>query len=182
MPSGFLSDPEARRAYILTKAGILAAVFLLTWPLSRWLGNRAWLGFAAFAVLLTGSTLLVLAMSRGSSSRAAAPDPGEAPGEDPAGALPVEPVLLPVEDAIDLHAFQPADIPDVVRDYLEAAWQAGFREVRLIHGRGIGVQRERVRSVLSSHPLVLELHDAPADRGGWGATIARLRETPLEPR
>jgi DNA-nicking Smr family endonuclease len=85
-------------------------------------------------------------------------------------------VVLPIEDSIDLHPFAPAEIPSVVRDYLEAAHAAGFREVRLIHGRGIGVQRERVQSLLARHPLVQQHHDAPPDRGGWGATVAYLRE------
>ncbi len=83
--------------------------------------------------------------------------------------------VLPVEDSIDLHFFAPRDIPDVVLSYLEAAVEKGFAEVRLIHGRGIGFQRERVRSVLEKHPRVLSFHDAPASRGGWGATVVRLR-------
>lgn len=86
-----------------------------------------------------------------------------------------EEVVLPVEDFIDLHFFRPRDIPDVVASYLETAVEAGFAEVRLIHGRGIGVQRERVRSVLSKHPAVLSYGDAPGERGGWGATVVRLR-------
>jgi dsDNA-specific endonuclease/ATPase MutS2 len=86
-----------------------------------------------------------------------------------------EPVPIPIEDALDLHTFAPADIPAVVADYLEAAHARGFREVRLIHGRGRGVQREIVRSVLSRHPLVVDYADAPPERGGWGATIARIR-------
>jgi len=85
------------------------------------------------------------------------------------------PVELPIEDAIDLHAFAPREIPSVVASYLEAAWEAGFAEVRVIHGRGRGVQRERVRSVLVGHPLVVEARDAPPERGGWGATVIRLR-------
>jgi dsDNA-specific endonuclease/ATPase MutS2 len=86
-----------------------------------------------------------------------------------------EPVPIPIEDALDLHAFAPADIPAVVADYLEAAQARGFLEVRLIHGRGRGVQREIVRGVLARHPLVLDFADAPPERGGWGATVARLR-------
>ena len=93
--------------------------------------------------------------------------------DDPDPEIPVE---LPVEDFIDLHPFPPRDIPDVVTDYLEAAHAKGFREVRLIHGRGIGVQRERVRSTLAKHPLVESFSDATADRGGWGATIAYLSQ------
>lgn len=83
---------------------------------------------------------------------------------------------IPIEDRLDLHAFLPRDVPEVVRDYLDAAAERGLREVRLIHGRGIGVQRERVREVLAAHPRVGSFHDAPPERGGWGATVVRLRD------
>ncbi len=86
-----------------------------------------------------------------------------------------EPVRVPIEDALDLHAFAPRDIPSVVSEYLEAAHARGFTEVRLIHGRGIGVQRGIVQSLLAHHPLVAAFADAPSDRGGWGATIVRLK-------
>lgn len=85
------------------------------------------------------------------------------------------PQEIPIEDHLDLHAFRPRDIPDVVRDYLEEAAARGFREVRLIHGKGIGFQRERVRKVLEGHPRVESFGDAPAHRGHWGATLVRLR-------
>jgi DNA-nicking Smr family endonuclease len=85
-----------------------------------------------------------------------------------------EEVILPLEDFIDLHPFRPRDARSVVESYLEQAVEAGFREVRLIHGRGIGVQREIVRSLLSRHPAVEEFFDAPPGRGGWGATVVRL--------
>lgn len=88
--------------------------------------------------------------------------------------LPDE-VIVPIEDAIDLHAFAPRDVSDVVGSYLEAAVAAGFREVRIIHGRGIGVQREAVRAVLARHPRVVSFRDAPPERGGWGATIVVLK-------
>jgi DNA-nicking Smr family endonuclease len=84
-------------------------------------------------------------------------------------------VPIPIEDALDLHAFAPRDIPAVVADYLDAAHARGFTEVRLIHGRGIGVQRRIVQSVLAAHPLVAGFADAPPERGGWGATLVRLR-------
>jgi DNA-nicking Smr family endonuclease len=87
-----------------------------------------------------------------------------------------DPIELPIEDAIDLHYFVPREIPDVVVSYLEAAAAAGFREVRLIHGRGIGVQREQVRRVLAESPLVERFAEAPPERGGSGATIAWLRQ------
>jgi DNA-nicking Smr family endonuclease len=85
------------------------------------------------------------------------------------------PVHVPIEDALDLHAFRPADVRSVVDEYLVAAQARGFREVRLIHGRGIGVQRAIVQSLLAAHPLVLRYADAPADRGGRGATLVVLR-------
>ena len=91
-----------------------------------------------------------------------------------AGTADDEPVELPIEDAIDLHPFSPKEIPEVVEAYLEAAQEAGLTEVRLIHGRGIGVQKERVRSVLAKSSRVARFEEAPADRGGWGATIAFL--------
>jgi DNA-nicking Smr family endonuclease len=86
-----------------------------------------------------------------------------------------DPVPLPIEDALDLHTFAPRDIPAVVADYLEAAHARGFREVRLIHGRGIGVQRAIVRAALERHALVERFTDAPPERGGWGATVVTLR-------
>ena len=91
------------------------------------------------------------------------------------------PVVLPTEDFLDLHPFAPRDVSDVVASYLEAAVRAGFDEVRLVHGRGIGVQREIVRSLLSRHPRVRSFADAPPDRGGWGATIVRLDLTEAGP-
>jgi DNA-nicking Smr family endonuclease len=86
-----------------------------------------------------------------------------------------EPVELPVEDVLDLHAFAPREVASVVAEYLDAAAAGGFDEVRLIHGRGKGVQRTLVRAVLAEHPRVAGFADAPPERGGWGATIVRLR-------
>ncbi|MBK7584588.1 MAG: Smr/MutS family protein [Myxococcales bacterium] len=82
--------------------------------------------------------------------------------------------VLEIEDSIDLHGFQPRDIPDVVVSYLEAAQEKGFVEVRLIHGKGTGFQRARVREVLSKHPLVERFGNAPPGRGGFGATLVWL--------
>jgi DNA-nicking Smr family endonuclease len=95
----------------------------------------------------------------------------EAPDDEGPGA----PVEIPVEDALDLHSFWPADVRSVVEEYLQAAHARGFMEVRLIHGRGIGLQRAVVQSLLGSHPLVAGYADAPEDRGGRGATLVRLR-------
>ena len=88
-----------------------------------------------------------------------------------------DPIHVPIEDALDLHSFGPRDVASVVEEYLRAAHERGFREVRIIHGRGIGVQRSIVRAVLSRHLLVISFADAPPARGGWGATIVRLRES-----
>jgi DNA-nicking Smr family endonuclease len=85
------------------------------------------------------------------------------------------PVELPIEDSLDLHAFAPRDVPSVLAEYLAAASAAGFREVRIIHGRGRGVQRARVRELLTRSPLVAHAHEAEPGRGGWGATIVELR-------
>ncbi len=85
-------------------------------------------------------------------------------------------VVLPPEDSIDLHPFQPRDIPSVVEEYLQQCIEAEFFEVRLIHGRGVGVQRNIVRSILAKHPKVISFHDAPAEAGGWGATVVVLKK------
>jgi dsDNA-specific endonuclease/ATPase MutS2 len=84
-------------------------------------------------------------------------------------------VHLPIEDALDLHAFAPRDVRDVVASYLEAALESGLHEVRIIHGRGIGFQRDAVREILAHHPRVASFADAPPDRGGWGATVVFLK-------
>jgi DNA-nicking Smr family endonuclease len=81
---------------------------------------------------------------------------------------------LPIEDSLDLHAFAPRDIPSVVDEYVRAAHDAGLREVRLIHGRGKGVQRGIVQNVLERHPLVIEFWDATETH--LGATVARLAD------
>lgn len=90
-----------------------------------------------------------------------------------------DPVVVPIEDALDLHPFAPGEIPSVVESYVEAAHEAGLREVRLIHGRGIGVQRARVHATLARLPQVLSFRDAPPERGGLGATVAILRPGPV---
>ncbi len=87
-----------------------------------------------------------------------------------------DPVILPIGDSIDLHAFQPKEIASVVEEYLEECRRAGFPEVRLIHGKGVGVQRNIVRSVLRKHPAVVSYHDAPGEAGGWGATVVALKK------
>ena len=80
---------------------------------------------------------------------------------------------IPIEDSIDLHAFRPQDVASVVEEFVHAATAAGLREVRLIHGRGRGVQRGMVQAVLERHPLVESFWDAPESH--LGATVDRLK-------
>jgi DNA-nicking Smr family endonuclease len=82
-------------------------------------------------------------------------------------------IRIPIESVLDLHTFNPRDIKSVVEEYVTAASERGLREVRLIHGRGRGVQRGIVQQTLERHPLVIEFWDAPESH--LGATVARLR-------
>ncbi len=92
----------------------------------------------------------------------------DAPGDE-------APRRIPIEDSIDLHTFAPRDVVAVVGDYLAEAARLGYAEVRVIHGRGTGVQRQAVRAALVRNPLVEAFSDAPPEAGGWGATVVRLR-------
>lgn len=85
-----------------------------------------------------------------------------------------DPVILPIEDVLDLHPFQPKEIRSVVEEYLIECCTVGFTSVRLIHGKGKGVQRESIRALLARLPFVASFQDAPPDAGGWGATIVEL--------
>lgn len=86
------------------------------------------------------------------------------------------PTVLPITDVLDLHSFLPREVADLVRDYLDAAWEQGLRQLRIIHGRGIGVQRRTVRAILAADPRVAAFGDAPPEAGGWGATWVELGE------
>ncbi len=90
-----------------------------------------------------------------------------------------EPIEIPITDTLDLHPFRPNEIKDVAREYLVEAHARGFRQVRLIHGRGIGVQRERIRSLLQTLEFVEGFQDADGSGGGWGATVVLLAPNPL---
>lgn len=85
------------------------------------------------------------------------------------------PVDLPIDGCLDLHTFQPRDVRDLVPDYLEACRERGILEVRIVHGKGIGALRETVHATLRRMEMVAEFHLAPEARGGWGATVVRLR-------
>lgn len=91
---------------------------------------------------------------------------------------PEEPVVVPIEESLDLHTFQPREVKDLLYDYLEAACEKGFQEVRIIHGKGSGTLRERVHAILKKHPLVVSFQEAEPTRGGWGATVVVLRCNP----
>jgi dsDNA-specific endonuclease/ATPase MutS2 len=86
-----------------------------------------------------------------------------------------DPVRIPITDVFDLHTVPPRDVKAVVEAYLDEAHKLGFKALRIVHGRGIGVQREIVRTVLSKTEFVQSFRDAPAEAGGWGATIVTLR-------
>jgi dsDNA-specific endonuclease/ATPase MutS2 len=87
-----------------------------------------------------------------------------------------EPIRIPVTDVFDLHSIPPRDVKAVVEEYLSEARRLGLKALRIVHGRGIGVQREMVRSVLARTQFVVDFRDAPAEAGGWGATVVTLRD------
>ena len=102
-------------------------------------------------------------------------EPPLGPGEDPFD----EPVIIEIRDVIDLHSIPPKQIKEVVEEYLQQAHDRGFSVVRIIHGKGIGVQRESVRRILNRTAFVTNFYDAPPTAGGLGATIAELN-IPIE--
>jgi dsDNA-specific endonuclease/ATPase MutS2 len=85
-----------------------------------------------------------------------------------------EPIPIPITDILDLHSISSKDVKPVVEEYLLQASRLGFKALRIIHGRGIGVRREIVRGILEKSPLVQSFQDAPGEAGGWGATIVTL--------
>jgi dsDNA-specific endonuclease/ATPase MutS2 len=93
-------------------------------------------------------------------------------GDNPFGG---EPIRIPVTDVFDLHTVPPREVKPVVEEYLAEAHRLGLKALRIIHGRGIGVQREIVRGVLGRTEFVADFRDAPGEAGGWGATIVTLR-------
>jgi hypothetical protein len=92
----------------------------------------------------------------------------------PGDTVTLEAVTVPLTDVLDLHSFRPGDAPGALVEYLAEARRAGFREVRIVHGRGRGVQRATVRRLLAETPGVAGFADAPPTRGGWGATVVHL--------
>jgi dsDNA-specific endonuclease/ATPase MutS2 len=86
----------------------------------------------------------------------------------------MKPIKIRIEDVIDLHTFQPADVPQLLEDYIEECIRVGFESVRIIHGKGMGSQKRRVQSLLRRNPHVASFKDAPLEAGGWGATVVQL--------
>jgi DNA-nicking Smr family endonuclease len=86
----------------------------------------------------------------------------------------MEPIEFPVTDVLDLHTFRPSEVPDLLDDYFEECIARGIFSVRVIHGKGTGVLKKRVRAILACHPLVNAYFDAPPEAGGWGATRVEL--------
>ncbi|MFA6009782.1 MAG: Smr/MutS family protein [Desulfobacteraceae bacterium] len=85
-----------------------------------------------------------------------------------------EPVVVPITDSIDLHTFSPKDIPDLIQEYIRACREIGILSVRIIHGKGKGIQKERVRAILAAHPHVRSFTSGHLESGGWGATCVEL--------
>ncbi len=94
----------------------------------------------------------------------------------------MEPVNLPIEDVLDLHTFQPREVPELLEDYFSECIKAGIYSVRIIHGKGKGIQKKRVHALLRRNPMVRSFQDAPPEAGGWGATIAELERVNISPR
>ena len=87
----------------------------------------------------------------------------------------MDPIRIPILDVLDLHTFHPRDIPHLIEDYIEECLRLGFRSVRIIHGKGTGAQKKRVQELLRRNPGVRAFKDAPAEAGGWGATLVELQ-------
>jgi len=98
---------------------------------------------------------------------------------DPHESENAEPVRIPITDVFDLHSVPPRDVAAIVEEYLAEAHRMGLRALRIIHGRGIGVQRETVRKILARTPFVESFGDAPMEAGGWGATLVTLKNVTL---
>jgi len=86
----------------------------------------------------------------------------------------MEPLKIPIEDVLDLHTFRPQDIADLLEDYFSECLNAALYSVRIIHGKGKGIQKKRVQGLLKKNPMVKSFKDAPPEAGGWGATLVEL--------
>jgi DNA-nicking Smr family endonuclease len=93
----------------------------------------------------------------------------------------MDPIRIPITDVLDLHTFLPKEVPDLLEDYFLECGEAGILAVRVIHGKGQGILKKRVHRFLKQSALVASFEDAPADAGGWGATLVRLNILPRDP-
>jgi DNA-nicking Smr family endonuclease len=87
----------------------------------------------------------------------------------------MEPIQIPIEDVLDLHTFRPKDIADLLENYFDECIKAGIFSVRVIHGKGKGIQKKQVQRILQKTPIVINFKDAPPEAGGWGATLVQLK-------
>ena len=87
----------------------------------------------------------------------------------------MEPIQIPIEDVLDLHTFRPKDIADLLENYFDECIKAGIFSVRVIHGKGKGIQKKQVHRILQKNPQVKSFKDAPPEAGGWGATLVELK-------
>lgn len=92
----------------------------------------------------------------------------------------MEPVIYEITDVLDLHMFNPKEVPDLIDHYLEICVEKRFDSIRIIHGKGTGALKRRVHSILSRHRLVRHFKDAPAEAGGWGATVVELKREKMK--
>jgi DNA-nicking Smr family endonuclease len=138
---------------------------MLTW-LRRWRAARAARAAAAAAAR---------AARAAEDERAGDPDADDAAADDDGAGEPADAAAdAPLTDELDLHTFLPKECADVVEEYVRAAQEAGFRTVRIIHGKGRGTLRRTVHAVLDRHPAVRTYQLAGASRGSWGATLVEL--------
>jgi DNA-nicking Smr family endonuclease len=87
----------------------------------------------------------------------------------------MEPIKMPIEDELDLHTFNPKEVPDLLEDYFSECIEAGVYSVRVIHGKGTGILKKKVHGCLKKSRLVSSFSDAPSNAGGWGATLVELK-------
>ena len=88
----------------------------------------------------------------------------------------MEPIKIPIQDVLDLHTFRPQDISDLLENYFDECLKAGIFSLRVIHGKGKGIQKRQVHQFLQKDRRVKSFKDAPPEAGGWGATVVELRK------
>ena len=89
----------------------------------------------------------------------------------------MQPIVVPIDGVLDLHTFAPTELKGLLQDYIDACLESNIYDLRIIHGKGSGVMRSRVRSLLEKESRVQAFENAPTDAGGWGATLVTLKRT-----